>query len=418
MQVPVTRRRQGFPVTSGISVRSGSRLHPNQKLEILHDSHSPCFGLNSLNPHARYISLKRTLRRSALLFMQPSRQSVTIEAACRPALGHDPIGFCQSGSRKRIDLDGEVNTTAGPPSPWRRPPARPKCRGEIMRKSRNPRFRDAARQLGWPAITTALAIGAQSGCTREFYREWANQDVSEAVFEKSRETRGGGWTSSRWSPPLSRFADPYDQEVPPAPPDDPAAEALSPVPQWPDNRLLVPVEGTGYLDLLEYWRRDQRRKRKCRRGLAGPATSTMPRNEPEFWQRPDNGRHRDHRPAPARNAGPALTSPAGPPVPPETASPFYNPPARASPRPGAETPCAAWPSAGRSPSGCRPADRCKPRNQKTSRRRPTIRIQVVRLQNGDRRPEWSGFRRRFRSRNSAPKPSGPASRILGQTHTI
>ncbi len=36
---------------------------------------------------------------------------------------------------------------------------------------------------------------------------------------------------------LSRFADPYDQDVPPAPPDDPAAEALSPTPQWPDNRL-------------------------------------------------------------------------------------------------------------------------------------------------------------------------------------
>ena len=66
-------------------------------------------------------------------------------------------------------------------------------------------------------------------------------------------------------PALSRFADPYDQEVPPAPPDDPAAEALSPVPQWPDNRLLVPAEGTGYLDLLEYWRRDEDSEETSRR---------------------------------------------------------------------------------------------------------------------------------------------------------
>ncbi len=45
------------------------------------------------------------------------------------------------------------------------------------------------RQLGTGAILTALALGLQSGCTREFYREWANQDVSEAVFEKSRDPR-------------------------------------------------------------------------------------------------------------------------------------------------------------------------------------------------------------------------------------
>ena len=33
------------------------------------------------------------------------------------------------------------------------------------------------------------AAGTQAGCGREFYREWANQDVSEAVFEKSRDPR-------------------------------------------------------------------------------------------------------------------------------------------------------------------------------------------------------------------------------------
>jgi hypothetical protein len=153
-----------------------------------------------------------------------------------------------------------------------------------MTKSRNPRSRFTARQLGKGAILTALALGAQSGCTREFYREWANQDVSEAVFEKSRDPRWRIDVFSVEQPALSRYADPYDQEVPPAPPDDPAAEALSPVPQWPDNRLLVPTEGTGYLDLLEYWRREQEAKQRA-------AGMKIPEYEPEYWERPDNARH-------------------------------------------------------------------------------------------------------------------------------
>ncbi|GAC1470526.1 MAG: hypothetical protein NVSMB9_15710 [Isosphaeraceae bacterium] len=102
----------------------------------------------------------------------------------------------------------------------------------------------------------ALAVSAQAGCGREFFREWTNQDVSEAVFEKSRDPR---WRLDLFSvepPALARFSDPYDPDRPPAPPDDRAAEALSPVPQWPDNRLLVPAEGTGYLDMLDAWRRD------------------------------------------------------------------------------------------------------------------------------------------------------------------
>src|SRR5579863_8748616 len=81
-------------------------------------------------------------------------------------------------------------------------------------------------------LLAALAIGPQIGCTREFFREWANQDVSEAVFEKSRDPR---WRLDMFSidpPAMSRFADPTDQDSPPAPPDDRATEALGPVPQW------------------------------------------------------------------------------------------------------------------------------------------------------------------------------------------
>ena len=50
---------------------------------------------------------------------------------------------------------------------------------------------------------------------------------------------------------MARYADPYDRDFPPAPPDDYATQALSPVPQWSYNRLIVPVEGTGYLAMLQ-----------------------------------------------------------------------------------------------------------------------------------------------------------------------
>jgi len=143
---------------------------------------------------------------------------------------------------------------------------------------------------GWPthspaarvraAALLALAVGLQSGCGREFFREWANQDVSEAVFEKSRDPR---WRLDMFSiepPALARFTDPYDPDRPPAPPDDRAAEALAPVPQWPDNRLIIPPEGTGYLDMLEAWQRNRppaaRTNRRTAVGFGPPAAAPSP----------------------------------------------------------------------------------------------------------------------------------------------
>lgn len=123
----------------------------------------------------------------------------------------------------------------------------------LLNRRRTRRFRPAR-----PALALALAsFAGLTGCGREFFRNWADQDVTEAVFEKSRDPR---WTIPLFSiepPSMSRFADPYDPDRPPAPPDDPAAEALSPVPQWPHHRLLVPAEGTGYNDMLEAWSRDR-----------------------------------------------------------------------------------------------------------------------------------------------------------------
>ena len=241
-----------------------------------------------------------------------------------------------------------------------------------MRKSRNPRSRVTARQLGIGRDPHRAGARAQLGCTREFYREWANQDVSEAVFEKTRDPR---WRMDIFSvepPALSRFADPYDQEVPPAPPDDPAAEALSPVPQWPDNRLLVPVEGHRLprpARILETRRRSQEAQRPA---STGPAT-----DEPEYWQRPDNGQHpvTDPRQPGCRAS---LTSPAGPPVPPETAR--RSPSRRRLPR-------AAAVRAPGGASGRRRSDRRASNGSAGQHDRPALRRlagQVIRLQDDGR----------------------------------
>ena len=146
------------------------------------------------------------------------------------------------------------------------------------------------RRIAHSAALLALALGSQAGCGREFFREWANHDVSEAIFEKSRDPR---WRLDMFSvdpPALSRFADPYDPDRPPAPPDDFATQALSPVPQWPDNRLITPVEGTGYLDMLEAWQRERPQP------AAAPARR---RPRPRPLRRPP----RPPRPTPRRRSG-------------------------------------------------------------------------------------------------------------------
>jgi len=141
-------------------------------------------------------------------------------------------------------------------------------------------------------MLTALS---QLGCGREFFRQWANQDVSEAVFEKSRDPRFKLDLFSVDPPWMSRFADPYDPDNPPSPPDDLAAQSLSPVPQSPYNRLLVPLEGTGYLAMLEEYR-----------ATNAQAAMNAPPQPPPAVDRP----------------GMVVPSPTTPPPTPATPSPF------------------------------------------------------------------------------------------------
>ncbi len=147
-------------------------------------------------------------------------------------------------------------------------------------KSRATERRGPSKPTRRAAMLALLTALVPAGCGREFFREWANQDVSEAIFEKSRDPRWRIDTFSDAPPWMARYADPYDQDFPPAPPDDYATQALSPVPQWSYNRLIVPVEGTGYLTMLERFQTEH--------GELPPAPegAVRPRIMPEFGRPP------------------------------------------------------------------------------------------------------------------------------------
>ena len=212
--------------------------------------------------------------------------------------------------------------------------------------------RDGRRRRGNPAraklaALAFLCLAAQAGCGREFFREWANQDASEAIFEKSRDPR---WRLDQFSvdpPALSRFSSPYDPDRPPAPPDDRASEAMSPVPQWPDNRLLIPAEGTGYLDQLDDWQRQRPAGNITRMGIPGLVSGPAPGGAPRA------GAGAESPPGPpAAGAGSPFqlipTPPPGDPLPGPDLNPSTTPP-------GAATPPAATPSPAATPPATEPS---------------------------------------------------------------
>ncbi len=123
----------------------------------------------------------------------------------------------------------------------------------------------ALRALWRPTLNLALAAGliAQTGgCTRPFFRKRADEEVAEVLAQKDKYP---DWKIDNWHiypDPKARFADPTNPDHPPMPPDDPAAYALSPNPQKPPHKDGVErVEGTGYLELIAKWDKENREAR-------------------------------------------------------------------------------------------------------------------------------------------------------------
>src|SRR5437899_1621015 len=108
-------------------------------------------------------------------------------------------------------------------------------------------------------LAAGFALGP-TGCTRHFFRERADKEVSAVLAEKDKYPDWAIEQFHVYSDPHARFADPTNPDRPPMPPDDPAAYDLSPNPQKPGHAGIARVEGTGYLDLIAQWDRENREK--------------------------------------------------------------------------------------------------------------------------------------------------------------
>ena len=97
-----------------------------------------------------------------------------------------------------------------------------------------------------------------AGCTRNFFRNDADQEVSAILREKNEHLTWPLENHYIYPHPAARFADPTNPDRPPMPPDDPDAWRLAPRPQRP--KKIAYVEGTGYLDLLTLWDLENRER--------------------------------------------------------------------------------------------------------------------------------------------------------------
>jgi len=182
-------------------------------------------------------------------------------------------------------------------------PARRSLRGR-----ERPRFARACRALWRPALSATLAVWLLSpvtGCTRKFFRNRTDEEVSEVLAQKDKYP---DWAIENWhiyADPRARFADNTDPDHPPKPPDDPAAYDLSPNPQKPGKEGVARVEGTGYLELIAMWDQENR-ARRAQEESAEKAKSAEP---------PPAG---EQEPAPDDPSKPPAFSPPTSPQPPTT----------------------------------------------------------------------------------------------------
>src|SRR5262249_10243230 len=111
-------------------------------------------------------------------------------------------------------------------------------------------------QGGRASFCVVATVGAAvllSGCTRNFFRKRADEEVDSVLVEKDKYPN---WRIDQfhiYPDPRARFADLTNPDRPPMPPDDPASYDLSPNPQRPGKAGVAAVKGDGYLQMLSYW---------------------------------------------------------------------------------------------------------------------------------------------------------------------
>lgn len=136
------------------------------------------------------------------------------------------------------------------------------------------------------ALNFALATGLllqSTGCSRPFFRNRADDEASQILAQKDKYP---AWKIDNWHvypDPRARFADPSNPDHPPKPPDDPAAYDLSPNPQKAKKVGVARIEGSGYLELIAQWDRENR-ERQAQEDAAQNQKTVEPPQPPEEEQ--------------------------------------------------------------------------------------------------------------------------------------
>lgn len=110
-------------------------------------------------------------------------------------------------------------------------------------------------------LLAVLQAFGSVGCTRRFFRGRADKEVEAVLKQKDQFPQWAIQSYHVYPDPRARFADPSNPDRPPMPPDDPAAERLSPNPQKPGRAGVTRIEATGFLDLLAAWDAQNRAER-------------------------------------------------------------------------------------------------------------------------------------------------------------
>lgn len=139
-----------------------------------------------------------------------------------------------------------------------------------------------------PSLAVGLMLGCLAfllvltpGCTRRFFRQRADNDVAVILAEKEDPAQWPLINYWIYPHPYARFADLWgNPDRPPMPPDDPGAWLLAPRPQRP--KVVLQLEGTGYLDILAEYDAANRAIQKAEAEAASkpPSPDAPPPPEP------------------------------------------------------------------------------------------------------------------------------------------
>ena len=121
----------------------------------------------------------------------------------------------------------------------------------------------------WAILSVVLIwMLASVGCTRNFFRKQVDREVDSVLREKDVSPEIKIENMHVYPDMRARFADPYNPDRPPMPPDDPLAWKLGPNPQKPGHAGIGNFQGTGYLDLLAQWDAENRASRALQTQVA------------------------------------------------------------------------------------------------------------------------------------------------------